>query len=150
MTIEVDQSGKIENTSVITILAFSNHVNDYVYIKPLCKRSLKRYLKEKQKTRSYVYKTFSVLLYLLIKRNNLKSDIYVDLEYPGNMAIIKSNLFRIFKKYKYNQNNISIYFKNIGKKSRAHYLAINQYRARKHCKNKEVSLTEILKIIDGI
>ena len=150
MTVEVDQSGKIENTSVITILAFSNNTNDYVYIKSLCKRSLKRYFKEKQKTRSYVYKTFAVLLYLLIKRNNLKGDIYIDLEYPGNMALIKSYLFRIFKKNKYNHNNIYIYFRNIGKKSKAHYLAISQYRARKHCKNKEAGSTEVLKILEGI
>lgn len=89
-------------------------------------------------------------MYLLIKRNNLKCDIYIDLEYPGNMALIKSYLFRIFKKYKYNQNNIFIYFRNIGKKSNAHYLAISQYRARKHSKNKEAGLTEVLKILDGI
>ena len=150
MAIEVDQSGKIENTSVITVVAFSNRVSDYIYIKPRYKRSLKRYFKEEKKTRSYVYKTFAVLLYLLIKRNNLKGDIHIDLEYPGNMALIKSYLFRIFKKYGYNQSNIFIYFKNIGKKIRAHCLAISQYRGKKHSENKEFGLTEILKILEGI
>lgn len=150
MSVEIDQSGKIENTSVITILAFSNNKNGYIYMKPLCKRRLRNYFSERKKTRVFIYKTFAALLYVMVIRYKLRGDINIDIEYPGNMNLIKSYLYRIFKKFGFHSENIDLYFVYVGKRSRAHCLAIHEYRAKKHIRENEVTFKEVVEILDKI
>lgn len=150
MTYEVDQSGKIENTSVCTVFAYSNGSKNYLYLKPVAKRTIQRWFSTGNKGHVYIYKTFACALYLMIKRFKLKGTLKVDIEYPGNMSLIKSFLFRIFKKYNYNTDNIDLDFELIGKKSEAHTLAINVYRSGKYSKENSVIASEVFKLLSDI
>ena len=67
-----------------------------------------------------------------------------------SLTIIKSFLFRIFKKYNYNTDNIDIDFELIGKKSEAHNLAINVYRSGKFSKENSVIASEIFRLLSDI
>ncbi|TSC92127.1 MAG: hypothetical protein CEN91_561, partial [Candidatus Berkelbacteria bacterium Licking1014_85] len=87
---------------------------------------LQKYFRQKNRRRMFVYWTFAILIYLLIKNERKIRQIIIDTEYIGQDALIKgllTNLIHIDKK--------TIMFKSIGKKSPAHDLAIKAYRIKR-------------------
>ena len=150
MSYEVDQSGKLENTSVPTVVAFSNGSRNYLYLKPVAKRKIQQYFTAIKKLKSYIYKTFACLIYLLIKRYKLEGMLVIDIEYPGNMNLIKSHVYRIFKKYEFKESKVDFRFELVGKKSRAHEKALTAFRSRKYSQTSIVTPSEVLKILEKI
>ena len=83
MKVEVDQSGKIGDTKVATVLAFSNGRQFAVLIPATVKRRCIQHLrgKGKMETRLYI-QLFAVGLYLLLKRDvKFLEQIVIDFEY---------------------------------------------------------------------
>ena len=119
MKIEIDQSGKIENTSRHTFVAFSNDEHFVLKINSREKRKLQKYFRSIGKSRLFIYITFATLIVILLK--HFKSEtkqITIDVEYPG-----KSNLIRDLIENLSPGLSGDISFHRIGKNSPAHYLA---------------------------
>ena len=81
MRIELDQSGKIEQKSMDTIIALSNNIEYSVLLpKEVKRRLMDKYQKEKQ----LILKLFVVCLYYTLE-NYLHEfvEIVIDIEYEG-------------------------------------------------------------------
>src|SRR3989344_5097556 len=118
MKVEVDQSGKIEDTSKLTVLAFSNDKTGAIILSAKDKRRLQEKFREVGAPRLFVDYVFSSLLILLLK--SLKSTkVVVDLEYPGHTEINES-LVKL-------KVDVDIEWRSIGKSSKAHDIAYKVY-----------------------
>src|SRR3989344_4762437 len=130
MKIEIDQSGRIEETNRDTVLALSNGVNYSIRIHRRTKRKLLEDFRKQGKPKLFTIKVFSAGVYFLIKDYINKTDrIVIDIEYDGKSGLIKSML----TEYQSNKDEINekVIFKSIGRKSNAHILAIEVYRRNK-------------------
>lgn len=120
MRIEIDQSGKIENTSKHTYLAFSNTQHSVLKISSIEKRKLQKYFRNKGKSKIFIYITFATLVILLLKNIKIKNiQIIIDIEYTGRGRLIK-NFIKVLDPT-FPTDDIS--FHQVGKKSPAHFLA---------------------------
>lgn len=147
MIIEIDQSGKIENTSKNTIIAFSNHIFESVIIKAKDKREIQKIFRKIGKPRIFVYRLFAVIVFILIKPYlNKIEQIIIDEEYPGNLNLIKNFLLQEIRRSHPNFQTTKIIFRKIGKKSRAHYLAYGTAIDKK-LPDKIISAKKALKIM---
>lgn len=123
MRIEIDQSGKIENTNKPTVVAFSNAKCDAIVISSKEKKVLQKYFRQIGKPRIFTYLSFAALIYLLIKDNLANNNqIVIDTEYIGYEKFIKQKLSEIIAENS-RIKNIHIYSAQIGKKSPAHIIA---------------------------
>lgn len=147
MNIEIDQSGKIENTNKDTVIAFSDDTSRSILIKARDKREIQKIFRKIGKSRIFVYKLFSILIFLLIKRQLRKIDqIFIDNEYPGWEYLIKDYLLREIRRIKPDFEPESISFKEVGKKSRAHYMTRNIIH-KKRDPDLKVGVKEVFKYI---
>jgi len=147
MRIEIDQSGKIENTSKNTIIGFSNNIFGSIFISAKDKREIQKIFRNAGKSRIFVYKLFAVLIFLLIIKHLENIDqVTIDDEYPGKGYLIKNFLFQEIQKINPTFSVENIIIKRIGKKSRAHYIAYG-VAIDKKLPDKRVSIKEILKFI---
>lgn len=64
--IQIDQSGKIEQTSLDTIIALSNHDKYSITLSKRSKRLLQEIFRDLKKPRVFVYHTFSALIALVL------------------------------------------------------------------------------------
>lgn len=128
MTSYIDQSGKIENTRYLTVVAYSNGKSKSIRISAVEKRKLISIFKTLDyPNRIYVYKIFAALVFILIK--DLKSfDVVIDREYPGQEPLIKDILIKLFQKYDLTVPNI--HWDLIGKENGAHTKAIETFRGK--------------------
>jgi len=143
MKIEIDQSGRIEETNRDTILMFSNGISYSVKITARTKRRLQEIYRQIGKPTVFMVNTFAIGVYLLVK-NHLKSitTIVIDIEYAGWESVIIGILKNIFKDKKV-KNPPEVFFTLIGKKSRAHKIAIKVFRKWDN-PQKVLSLAEII------
>lgn len=147
MRIEIDQSGKIENTERPTVLAFSNKKFRAILIAAREKRILQIHFRKLKKPRMFIFSTFAAMVVCLIKtyRGNL-SEIIIDREYYGHEDIIKSLILEISRSQSVELTKDQIRFRSVGKKSRAHILALSSYRNRKS--DLKISAKEVLILIN--
>jgi hypothetical protein len=128
MKYQIDQSGKIENTSKLTVVAVANGVSKSIVIKGVEKRKLISAMKSLDYPKTnYVYKIFAALMFLLIRKFNKNEIIFIDREYPGHESVIKDILIWLFSKKSSSLPQIN--FSLIGKDSPAHHLAISVFRS---------------------
>ena len=144
MDIEVDQSGKIERLNHHTIIAMSNEVQYCVKIPKQLKRKI---IVENRNVKQIKYKLFCIGIYYCLRRYIASHTvIIIDDEYHGANKMIKSVLLSYFKRdNKYFDSDL-IKFGTIGKKSKAHYLAIETFR-REHNPNEILTERQILKLL---
>lgn len=120
MKIEIDQSGKIENTGKHTYLALSNREHFVLKISSREKQKLQKHFRIIGKPNLFIYITFAALIIILMKNLRSKPNrILIDTEYPGRNHQIKNLLQALDPKISIDNVN----FGHIGKKSRAHFLA---------------------------
>lgn len=139
MIIEVDQSGKIEQTNKNTILCLSNDDWDAVLIKSQTKRQIQEIFRRNGQVRNFILFTFSAGLAILLKRNSNTGKVIIDQEYYGKEPIIKEILTEILS----DEINIPlISFTRIGKKSLAHHRAyaigLGKLKAKKIISKEEI------------
>lgn len=129
MRVEVDQSGKIGDTKVPTVLAFSNGQQYAIFISATIKRQCVHYLRKNGKKGNTLYiKFFSTALYFLLREQIKKLErIVIDLEYPGHEAKIKQHILNLFRRRGITNIANKIEFALIGKKSNAHICGLQVY-----------------------
>ncbi|MDL1912344.1 hypothetical protein FBQ81_16900 [Chloroflexi bacterium CFX6] len=145
MKVEVDQSGKIGDTKVPTVLAFSNGRKYAVLIPATVKRKIIEKLRHQGRSGRFLYsKLFAVGLYLLLKDHirQLK-EIVIDVEYPGWNAEIKLYLLNMLRRRDIEFDPSRIHFHTIGKKSNAHTKAIAVYKKVEKA-DKTITMEEIV------
>ncbi|MEK7535031.1 MAG: hypothetical protein AAB563_01340 [Patescibacteria group bacterium] len=128
MVIEVDQSGKLEKTSIPTVIAFSNGVSKSAIISSTEKQKLENHFRLLGKRRVYVYQSFATILFLLLKDEKKVEEVVIDTEYPGQAPLIKNILLNLAEK-KLRIDKRDNTFKQIGKKSNAHNTAYLAYKS---------------------
>jgi len=147
MRIEIDQSGKIEDTNKDTVVAFSNNIFGSVLIQARDKREIQKIFRRIGKSRIFIYKLFAILIFLAIKKHIKEIDqITIDIEYPKWEHLIKDYLLKEIRRVKPDFDAEDISFKAIGKKSKAHSLAYNVFQGKTK-PGLEVKFRNILKYI---
>lgn len=147
MKIEIDQSGKIENTNRKTIIAFSNGTSGAIVISAKDKLAIQRYFRKIGKPRLFIHITFVVLMYLLIKGNIKNNDqIVIDREYPGYDDLIIKMLKNLLKTNP-SIERLSVFIDQICKKLPAHDLAWNELQLRVQKIAKRVDYEMVLKVM---
>ena len=141
MHIEIDQSGKIEQTDMDTIVAFRNSEQYSVLLKKKIKVDiLNRY---RNKFKDVHYRLFAILVFYCIKNYLHKIQlIVIDIEYERRDIDIKKHLIRFIWKEYSNFDKKLIKFSRIGKDSRAHRLAY-QTLIGKLAPNKIITKNEV-------
>ena len=141
MRIEVDQSGKIEQTEMDTAVAFRNDEQYSVLLKK--KMKVEILIDYRNKYKDIHYRLFAVLIFYCIRNYLHKIQlIVIDIEYERRDADIKKHLLSfIWKDYSNFDKNL-ITFSRIGKDSRAHRLAYQTFIG-KLAPNKIVTKKEV-------
>ncbi len=147
MVYQIDQSGKIEQTNIDTIIALANGTHYTVMISRKDKRALEKVYKELGKQKSYAFIVFAGLIAILLKTPKLKSRVVIDREYTGHENTIHERILYFLRKL--HTTPITIDFGHIGKSSKAHDIAA-KVGSKKLKVNKVVQLEEILGLIFGI
>jgi len=148
MRVEVDQSGKVEQTNQDTVLAFSNHIKRAILVPRGEKRKLIKSLRERGMNGKVFYpRIFCSALFLLLEPHLFElNEIVVDDEYTGKTRLIKNLLSNIAHRQNKPPIAPKISFGHVGKKSSAHILA---WEARKDSKlvSKKIKARQILQLI---
>ena len=148
MELEIDQSVKIEDTAHDTVLAFSNDVQRAILIPAAVKREALAYLREHGKSRKVsVLMVFAAGLFLLLR--DVAESIalaVIDQEYIGHEALIKDRLLRRLRAEGLHVYPDMFAFGCVGKRSRAHYLALAVHRDEVK-PNHRVTLEELLEAL---
>lgn len=99
MRVEVDQSGKIADTKVPTVLAFSNKLSYAILIPATEKRVCLHEMRRHGHAGTTLYlQLFSTALYLLLKDHiHQMSEVFIDIEYAGHNTKIKEWLLNLLK-----------------------------------------------------
>lgn len=143
MRIEIDQSNKIEQTSKLTVIAYSNGISRSIVITSTEKKIVQKQFRAIGKNKLFVVLTFCALIYLLLKDIIDKNlDIYIDKEYPGYDQFIRQQLVE-FSKSKLDRSQIHII--QVSKKSRAHKKAHRAMTTKNF--DLEVNAQEIIKLL---
>ena len=143
MHIELDQSGKIEQLNMNTVIAFSNKNQYSVLISKEVKQQAYRLYKGKAK--DLRYRLFCIGVYYCLKDYiHEKELITICCEYIGKESIIKSFLLDYLRKSYQSVDHKIIRFGKIGKQSNAHAVAIDVYRGNRK-PNRILSLQELEK-----
>lgn len=123
MRIEVDQSGKIEQTWLDTVIAFSNGIQYSVLLPAKAK---KRLIQRHRSERQILLKLFVICIYYVIKDYLDELElIIIDNEYEGKQNYIKSSLLRLIRRDSPHFSSKSIRIAQITKMSDAHAVAIS-------------------------
>ncbi|OGO41462.1 MAG: hypothetical protein A2Z04_06900 [Chloroflexi bacterium RBG_16_57_9] len=143
--VEVDQSGKIEDTRNATVVAFSDGIHGAVLIPTRVKRECIAILRATGKARPTILAhLFATVLYLLL-RDHVQDMalVVIDVEYVGHNREIKQHLLNLLRRGGHPVSADQISFRHIGKKSPAHRLAIETLRG-KRAPDRRVTLEELL------
>lgn len=144
MIYKIDQSGKVEDIGKDTVLAISNGQSFAIKITARTKIALKQMFGKSNRGKVYVYKIFSILIYLLITNCCFKvREVIVDEEYSGQDRLIKDMLSQLFTNNR--KEMPEIYFARIGNRPKVHYAAYNVF-TRKIKANRVFSLREIMNL----
>lgn len=133
MAYQIDQSGKIEQTSKMTVIAISNSKQASIILKAKDKRDLQDIYRQAGKPKVFSLQVFSALTYLLLEKAKIETGIiYVDKEYPGHEDIIKSYINQLIKKRdKINLAPENIRFCLVGKTSNVHLYGYKKFKQKK-------------------
>ncbi len=149
MIIEIDQSGKVEETAKDTVVAFTNNkgFKRSIKISRREKRKLQKFFRQLGKPRFYTHKVFAVLVFLLLKSHVSKLDqVIIDPEYPGYESLLRNLIGELLESSNKKFERSRITFKRIGKRAQAHKVANSVFR-REEKPSMTVNAKDLLKII---
>ncbi len=146
--IEIDQSGRTDQLTVDTVLAFSDAIQAAILIPKAVKRECYQPLKEAGVRKDLIsVKLFVAGLILLLTPYIRDLElITIDLEYPGWENEIKEHLLRYLREIRPELSNRQIVFGPIGKRSRAHKIALATYRGERR-PDRRIQAEELLEVI---
>lgn len=147
-SVEVDISGRVEDTATDTIFAFSNDVQHKIsFPKKVKKECITTFRKLGKTGKTFYFELYCAGLTILLKEHTKKiSLITLDEEYRQRNKDIKQTFLNLFRKTGKSLTSNQIRFELIGKKSNAHVIAINCHRRRAK-PNKIIRSEEILNLI---
>lgn len=130
MSYQIDQSGKIEQTSKITVIAISNSKQASIILKAKDKRDLQNIYRQAGKPKVFAIQVFSALTYILLEKAKIEIGmVYIDKEYPGHEDIIKSYINQLIKKRgKIMLQPENLRFTLVGKTSNVHLYGYKKYK----------------------
>lgn len=146
MRAEVDQSGQIGKFNTDTVLALADDEQFVIVIPAAVKRAAHEYLREKyREIREPYLRVFAAALFLLLKDHAGKyTQIVIDEEFTSKWSIIKAFLIGHLRKlYPRFDANI-LQWRQIGKQSSAHKLALNVYRSRRRKRKRPIKPNRII------
>lgn len=144
MRVEIDQSGRIEYTSVPTSIGDS--LGNCISISARNKQQLQRIYRNFGKPRVFVLEVFALLVVLTIKQSFKSENIYIiDEEYTGRFDEIKNSIKRYSHIVGLKIDTRKIHLRRIGKYSKAHETAYKGFK--NNIRKKIVNTKDILKII---
>lgn len=145
--VDIDMSGRIEETTRPTVLALANGKSRCIQINASEKRIVLDSLRKMKPhwSRTYVNViVFSILICLLFEdRSQEIGYIVIDPEYEGHDAIIKDRVMNHFRRLGIVIRRDQIDFRRVGKRSPAHDLAIRVFRG-KSAPDREISARDVL------
>src|SRR5262245_27491974 len=118
---QIDQSGKIEQTHQDTILCLSNGDWFAVKVSATTKRQLQEIFRRNGQIRNYILFTFAAGIALLLKLNPKVRSVTIDQEYLGKEPIIKQLVLSMLETPK--REGPAIHFGFVGKSALAHHRA---------------------------
>lgn len=132
MRVEVDQSGKIGDTKVPTVLAFANDESYAILIPATVKRTCVHFLRNTyRRPRQPYMKLFAAALFLLVERHLAMIEaLVIDMEYPGHEGEVKQMLLEHIRRRVPMFPDENITFRHVGKHSPAHHKAYRTYRGQ--------------------
>jgi hypothetical protein len=143
--VEVDQSGKVEDTKEDTVLAFANGITRTVLIPATVKRdcvTLFRLMGQKGKV--FYLQLYAIALFFLLKEHGTQlSNIIIDEEYYGREGDIKRYLLNLFTRAGTAVTARQIHFGYVGKASTAHDVAVKTLRGKRR-PDKTLTFAEIM------
>lgn len=147
MAFEIDQSGKVEDTSKVTVVSIANGTLFTLSISAKDKRIVQRKYREAGRPKIYTLQLFSILVFILLKKSKIKplKSVIIDREYKGQEDLIKSFIIQLSTKQKLDLSPQEIYFSEIGKRSNAHKIAIEGFRKGKI--DHKATLKEVLSFV---
>ena len=126
ITVYVDQSGKIERSDTVTVVAFANGKTKSIIIGAVEKQKLIRGMRELDfPNKTFIIKIFAALVYLLVKDEKI-SLLKIDREYPGHEALLRQIIRQLYQKN--NKIPPGVEFVLVGKESLAHKVAIGTFK----------------------
>lgn len=126
MDYEIDQSGKLEDTRNVSVIAYANGMVKSLKISAVEKRRLLGIMRLRDYPKKlFVYKAFAALIFLLLGNEKVET-LTIDREYPGHEALIKNVLLNLYRRD--GLATSKIVFAEIGKKSPAHKVALEVFR----------------------
>ncbi len=144
--IEIDQSGRIEVMTVITVLAFSDGIRSAALIPAPVKRTVS----QKPRARGIKPKMISIRMFVagmfLLLHDHLKGieRITIDTEFPGRDAEIRGLLLAHIRRRHSEFESEQIAFHQIGKGAAAHHVAWLTYRGERIAERR-ISAEELLR-----
>ena len=142
MRVEIDQSGKLEETARHTFIASSNNKHFVIKVSSQNKKKLQKHFRNISKPRMYVYAVFASIVSILIKKNKHADLIVIDREYLGKDTIIKGIIQHQYPAVSFD----TVRFDHIGKKSSAHYFAYGA-AIKEQKVNLELGFDDIIKLL---
>lgn len=140
----IDQSGKVENTKNLTVVAYSNGKSKSLKISAVEKRKLIKVLKiAAERKKLITYELFATLIFILIKGEKI-DELVIDVECKGHEGSIKNFIKNYYSHLDKKLPNIS--FELITKKSPAHKVAIDTFRGTRKA-DLVVDAREVLKYL---
>ena len=138
---QIDQSGKIEDTAKPTVIAYSNDSQRSILIPAKVKRRVQEEFRIEGMSKLFIYQTFSVGIYYLVRDLKNPVLITIDIEYPEKDKIIYTMLKSLLEFY--NKPSHEIGFARIGSRPKAHYAAKDVFDGKKKA-DKILSVNEII------
>ena len=147
MIVDVDQSGKLEDTSVPTAVALANGHKRCLLISAMEKRKLQKIFREMNKPRLYAYRTFSILIFVLLQKNMKRIDrVVIDTEYPGYDHVISCMISETAALFGVSKLLPDVVFEQVGKASTSHLLAYDVFK-KKRKPDITVTAADVLRIL---
>ncbi|OGO33146.1 MAG: hypothetical protein A2Z03_11205 [Chloroflexi bacterium RBG_16_56_8] len=148
---EVDQSIHIEHTRGDTILALSDNLRYAIRIPVSVKRAATHFLHSKRKhptsKKRIALQMYAAALYLLLKEYITRLNyVVIDIEYWGYDSEVRGMILAYFQRDGIRVPSNRIAFRQIGKTSHAHELAIRTYRGEL-VEDKRITETEFLTVL---
>jgi hypothetical protein len=143
--VEIDQSGKIEDTKEDTVLALSNGMQYAILIPATVKRAcITRLRQSGAHGKTFYLRLFAVALYFLLRDHiAMLSHAIIDIEYTGQDALIKRYVMNLLQRSGRGVDASQLRFMLVGKRSAAHTVAWRTLRGKRK-PDKILSLEEML------
>ncbi len=145
--IEVDVSGAVAQTSVTSVFALSNGTSYSILISSKIKKLALIYFRQTADERfheTFYFRLYIAGLAILLSKFVMEvTDVILDTELYGKDRVIKQEMLNYFGA---NLDTNKISFKQIGRKSPAHFLAKNVFLG-KILPNKTVRLEDLKKFL---